>query len=75
MQPFDKEVEKYGKLLIFSYVKGVNQQEHEQYQVGENKEQGVCTTTVAHSMKEDTMEACHKALCGHVVVGNGVNCV
>ena len=61
--------------MILSYVKGINQQEHVKQLVEGNKEQDVVATTIENSRKEEPMEAFHKVLCGHVIAGNGVNCV
>ena len=51
--------------MIFSYVKGVEQQEDMQQLVEENKEQNMGATIKAH-LKENHMGVCHShnALCG-----------
>lgn len=48
LQPLNEEVEKEGKLMILSCVKGVKQQEDMQQFVEGNKEQNVGATTNAH---------------------------
>ena len=58
LQPLNKEVEKEGKVMILSYVKGLNQQEDMHQLVEGNKEQNVGVTSKAHS-KEKHMGICH----------------
>lgn len=74
LQPLNEEVEKEGKVMILSYVKGVKQQEDMQELVEGNKEKIVGAIAKAHS-EEKYMGVyhSHNDLCGFMFTSDLVD--